>query len=413
MEKNMNEKYEKTFKSDIYIMIPFKSMGEVNIPKNVESDAITKEYLSCIEDNSNYQCNNKVTKDLKRDFIGNNYLACFNYNYDGTVIDKEKIYMFLSYHKATGLYLLTLMDLKNKFSPTQIEDQVTTDNIFIYDEANNLTNINEYMKNKYNLERCGEAKTLLSISNKPKNASEFECMLASETFKPFVDNGQYYRLTSKEVEKASQDNFSQYDFYEIYAYKSSVVYVLKTFCDDDILNIQDEIPILFIMELIMFQSAAVLRTNNEIIDQLSKGETVSLRFIENLYKEFGKTIRFWNKDVFKYITVQNISSKINEAFDTKKITDEYYKNQSHLEHIVNLRDIQDSNRESKILNIIVLILTVVQVIPIIIEFINWIFSTDIGNLSCIYWIDLGVLLIILIILLLKNRIEKKKKNLMK
>ena len=158
------------------------------------------------------------------------------------------------------------MNLKNKFSPTQIQDQVTTDNIFVYDESNNMVNINEYMKNHYNLERCGEAKTLLSISNKPENQLEFNCMLASETFKSFVDNGQYYRLTSKEIEKASNDNFSQYDFYEIYAYKSSVIYVLKTFGDNDILNIQDEIPILFIMEFIMFQSASVLRTNNEIVE---------------------------------------------------------------------------------------------------------------------------------------------------
>ena len=358
----MEEDYIKTFKSDIYIMIPFKSIGQVIIPKDIKSDENAKEYLNCIEEYSNYQCNNKVTKDLKRNFIGKNYIACLNYNYDGNVITKEPIYMFITYHKSTGLYLLTIMNLKNKFSPTQIQDQVTTDNIFVYDESNNMVNINEYMKNHYNLERCGEAKTLLSISNKPENQLEFNCMLASETFKSFVDNGQYYRLTSKEIEKASNDNFSQYDFYEIYAYKSSVIYVLKTFGDNDILNIQDEIPILFIMEFIMFQSASVLRTNNEIIEQLSKGETVSLKFIEKLYKEFGKTIRFWNKDVFKYVTVQNVSSKINDAFGTKNIIEEYYKNQNHLEHIVNLRDIQDSNRESKILNIIVLILTIVQVI---------------------------------------------------
>ena len=407
MKENMNENYVKIFKSDIYIMIAFKSMGHVNISQNIECDEIAREYLNCIKEKSAYE-NNNVTKDLKRTFIGKNYIACLNYNYDGNVIAKEPVYMFLTEHKLTGLYLLTIMNLKNKFSPTQIQDQVTTDNIFIYDESNKMININDFMKNKFKLERCGEAKTLLSLSNKPKDSLEFNCMLASETYKSFADDGHYYRLTSEEIEKASKDNFSQYDFYEIYAYKSAVIYILKTFGDNDILNIQDEIPILFIMELIMLQSASVLRTNNEIIEQLSKGGTVSLRFIENLYKEFGKTIRFWNKDVFKYVTVQNISSKINEAFDTKNITEEYYKNQDFLEHIVNLRDIQDSNKESKILNIIVLILTIVQVIPIIIEFINWFFSLNIKNFGFIYWVDLSILLLILVILLLKKRIEKKK-----
>ena len=198
MKENMNENYVKTFKSDIYIMIPFKSMGHVNISQNIECDEIAREYLNCIKEKSAYE-NKNVTKDLKRTFIGKNYIACLNYNYDGNVITKEPVYMFLTEHKLTGLYLLTIMNLKNKFSPTQIQDQVTTDNIFIYDESNKMININDFMKNKYKLERCGEAKTLLSLSNKPKDSLEFNCMLASETYKSFADDGHYYRLTSEEI----------------------------------------------------------------------------------------------------------------------------------------------------------------------------------------------------------------------
>ena len=44
MKENMNENYVKTFKSDIYIMIPFKSMGHVNISQNIECDEIAREY---------------------------------------------------------------------------------------------------------------------------------------------------------------------------------------------------------------------------------------------------------------------------------------------------------------------------------------------------------------------------------
>ena len=402
----MDSKYVKSYKSDIYIMIPFTMDTNMDI-KEEKEDMISEEFLSYMEENSIYECNSKVTKDLKRKFLGKNYLACLNYNYDGKILDKELVYLFLTEHKSTGIYVLTIMDLKNKFSPTQIEDQVTTDNILLYDENDNTVDINTYMKEKYGLNRCGEAKILLSISNKPKDFLEFKSMLACETYKTFVENGQYYKLTSKEIEKICDDNFSEYDFYEIYASRSSIVYVLNTFSDDSIANIQDEIPILFIIELIMFQNAAVLRTNNKIIEQLSENETVSLSFIEDLYKEFGKTIRFWNKNVFKYITVQNISSKINEAFGTKNIIDEYYKNQDFLEHIVNLRDIQNSNRESKVLNIIVLILTLVQVIPVILEFLNWVFSLNI-HVNYLYIINISVVLLVLIIILLNRKIKKNK-----
>ena len=103
----------------------------------------------------------------------------------------------------------------------------------------------------------------------------------------------YYLLDSKEINNLANNNFSQYKYYELYASKYSVIYILNTFSDDLILNIQDEITILYIMELIMFQSASVLRTNNRVIKELSKEGTVSLKFIEELYREFGKTIKFW------------------------------------------------------------------------------------------------------------------------
>lgn len=417
LKKSVNENYKeyvKTFKSDMYIMIPYTSYiihEQLNADK-VE-DEISKEFVKCMNEYSCYGCNNKVTEDFKRIFIGKNQLACFNYEYDKNVVEKENVYLFLTQHKSTGLYILTIADFKNEYSPTQLEDQVTTNEIFVYDEQGKKINIDIYMENEFNLKRCGDAKTLLAISNKPEEELEFRCILASETYKNFIECESYYKLMSKEIKEASNDNFSQYDFYDIYASKSAVVYVLKTFNKDDVIaNIRDEVPILFIVELIMFQSASVLRTNRRIIEKLSKNGTVSLKFIENLYKEFGKTIRFWDKDVFKYITVQNISSKINKAFETNNILEEYYKNQSFLEHIVNLRDIQNSNKESKILNIIVLILTLIQVVPIFIEFINWIFNTGIRSniFNYAYIIDLSLLIVVVIIIVLKRKKDKRKRN---
>lgn len=408
----MNDNYEKTYKSDFYIMIPFTSNHNINNLKSMKNDELSKEFLKCMNDTAIYECDNSVTKDMNRFFLGKNYIACLSDEYDGTVITKEEIYMFLTRHSSTGIYVLTIMNLGNNFSPTQIEDQVTTDNIFIYDD-NTLININNYMKNKFNLKRCGEAKSLLSISNKPRDYLEFECMMASESY---TSNKINYKLNSKEFKKMCENNFAQYDFYEIYASRDAVVYVLHTFDDNLITNIQDEVPILFIMELIMFQDASVLRTNNKIVEQLSKSGSVSISFIESLYKEFGKTIRFWNKGVFKYETVQNLSSKINEAFGTKNTLDEYYKNQDFLEHIVNLRDVQNSNKESKILNIIAIVLTIVQVVPLIMEFIDWFFETDFNRINIFspkYVFSVSTLLIIILIILIRKKVIKNKQRKMK
>ena len=83
-----------------------------------------------------------------------------------------------------------------------------------------------------------------------------------------------------------------------------------------------------------------------------------------------------------------------------------------MEHIVSLKDIQDSNRESKILNIIVLILTIIQVIPLIFDFLSWIFkfefNIDISNDK--YWFNTSIVLLIIIIVIVRGIIVKNKKK---
>lgn len=402
--------YKKTYKSDIYLMIPYTSDRDIELKECKEdSDEYTKVFLNSLSEYSITQCKQDVTREIERFFIGKNNLCCMSFDYKEEEVHKELIYMFISKHKNTGIYMLTLMNLKNEFSPTHIQDMLSTDNIYIYDEDTRI-HVDEYMKNKFGFTRCGTAKNLLSISNMPEDNMEFKCMLSAETYKP--DQTLYYLLDSKEIDRISKDNFSQYKYYDLYASKYSVIYVLNTFSDDYIINIQDEVTILYIMELIMFQSASVLRTNNRVVNELSKEGSVSLKFIEDLYKEFGKTIKFWNKDVYKYETVQYISTKINEAFETNLIYDEYTKNQQFLEHIVNLRDIQDSNRESKILNIIVLILTIIQVIPLIFQFLSWVFKLEF-NIDIInnkYIFNTSLVLFIVILVIIRQMIVKNKKK---
>lgn len=407
---NLDDGYKKTYNSDMYIMVPYSSKNNPQINQELENDDLSLEYINCMEDNAQYECNNNVVHDLKRVFIRKSYLACMDDDYTGKVLAKEQIYMFLTLHKPTGLYLLTIMNLSNNFSPTQIEDQVSTNHLFIYDDNENMISIDEFMKNTYGLDRCGDAKVLISISNKPKDDLEFQYLIAGESYNSRrID----YKLKAQEFIEACNNNFAQYDFYDIYASRNTVVYVLHTFDENLITNIQDEVPILFIMELIMFQNASVLRTNNRITEQLSKNGSVNIKFIEGLYSEFGKTIKFWNKDVYKYQAVQNLSTSIHKAFGTQKILDDYYRNQQFLEHIVNLRDVQNSNRESKILNLIVLVLTAMQVLPVIISFFQWLINREITLSEFIgagSTIGISSLLLLVIVIILKRKNDKNKHN---
>lgn len=403
MKKNS---YIKSYKSDIYIMIPYTSTNIImNCFENKEND-ICKEYLKYMNENSKNECSDDISRYLKRYYLGQKKL-CVQKNDNTNEYEIEEVNLYLTINEPTGICLLTIMDLNSNFSPTHIQDQAIIDKLYIK-ENNSIVTIDKYLNSKYNLNRSGEAKILLSLSNKPENNLEFQYMLASERY----DNLEEYKLSSKEIMANSKQNFSQYDFYEIYASKSSVVYILKDFDYNSIMNIQEEALILFIMELILFQNAAVLRTNKKIVESLANDGKVTLDFIESLYIEFGKTIKFWGKDVFKYVTAQILFIKINESFATKDILEDYYTNQKFLEHIVNLRDVQNSNRESKILNLIVLVLTILQVIPILISFVNWIknIPNNVASNVMFQFIGLSSLSLLFVVILIKNNKEKKKKR---
>lgn len=403
------ENYQKSYDSDLYIILPYHAKNNLVIDSKVTNNKMNNEYLKDMNINSNYECNSAIVSDLKRYYLGQENLALFSNDYDENIYGKITVDMFMTYHESTHLCMITLMNLNNSFSPTQIQDQVTTGRLSIFDEKNNLLTLDNYLEKKYGLEKISDGKILLSTSNTPKDIIELEYMLASESYQGKKCD---YILASKEFKKQADLNLSQYDFCEVYAGIDSIIYVLKDFSKNPLINIRRETLILYIMEVVMFQNAAVLRTNNKIIEALNKSGTVSLAFIENLYIEFGQTIKFWNIDVFNYPAVQNLANHISQAFETQKILDDYYKNQDFLEHIVNLRDVQNSNRESKLLNLIVLFLTIVQVIPLIITFINWV-TRKVDKLELVSWASIFSLTLLVIVILLKRKYDKKKKRLLK
>lgn len=399
------------YENNIYIMVPYfleKSRRfNFNDIKDSE-DKLSKFFLKQFEKISFYECNNDISTELKRYFLEKNVLYCFDDKYEDEVKSKETINMFLTRHIISNICLLTIMIRKNKFSTTQIQDQVTSNFLYV-DNFGEKIFLDEYVYEKYGLRRCGSGKVLVSLSKMPKDKLEFQYMLAGESFNSSYSN---CLLNSEEILINSGKNFSQYDFYEIYAGRNSIVYILKNFNNDDMKNIVSEIPILFIMELVMFQYSSLLRTNIRIVNELSYDINVSLNQIEKLYIEFSKTIKFWARDVFKYPTSQILFDRINKSFENDKILEEYQTNQRFLEHIVSLRDVQHSNRENKILNIIVIILTILQVIPTIISIVSWVHKTDYSSYyySLIQIFGIISLIIIFIISMIKNNRNKNKKE---
>lgn len=400
-EEMQNVYYKKTYKDDVYIMIPYT--GQLT-DVNVESNDISKSYIENIDKCSHYECSNSIADELYRTFLGKETLVCINDDYNGTISGREDAYLFLTSHKTTNLHILTILIPNNTQLTTKFQDNAVSNNLSI-EKDGKIVNVNDYIFNKYNLVKCGSCKSVICMSNKPTDEMELYNLLSSESY-----NGKYNirytsgHITSDDIIRRSKHNISQYKFYEAYTSMDSILYIINDFSDDFSQNIKYEALILFIVELTIFQNAAVSRTNDEIVAGLKEEGNVSLAFIEQLYKDFGKTSVFWNPNNFKYMTSQNLANEINRSFKTDEIFEIYNRNQNFLEHIVDLKNAQESNRENTILNFIAIVLALLQVLPLILDFINWASN---GNIIVTYGTTstLTLFLIFIIILIQKRGIK--------
>lgn len=215
------------------------------------------------------------------------------------------------------------------------------------------------------------------------------------------------KVKSYQINEQCTKNISQYDFYDAYLSEVAIIYILHNYSQNTSENIDSEAAMLFIMELTMFQNAAVSRTNQKIVKELEfEGET-SVKVIEQLYIELGKTIKFWNKNNFRYSLSQNLADDIYEAFEIDNALEDYNRNQNFLEHLVDMHGVQVQEKSSKALSILALVLTVIQVIPIIIEFVTWIITKNIYVVATEMFFTTSLLSFVTILLIRKNIIKRK------
>ena len=111
----------------------------------------------------------------------------------------------------------------------------------------------------------------------------------------------------------------------------------------------------------MFQNTSIEKVNMQISNALANDGDISHQEILGLYRNFGKTVRFWEKNNYKYWGTQQEAQCIVEAFGNKELKETYYEHQEFLEHIVELKGAQTEERNGTILNIVATILAVIQV----------------------------------------------------
>ena len=352
-----------------------------------------------------YEVSNAVAEELDTVYLGEFDLLHTSDDYppEGKeiVVGRETMYAILTAHRPSHMYVLTLFLPDSPYSTTQVQDQLSYGYLKIRHPGDievrsakgkaepKYLDIYEYIKYKYGLLKCGDGKTLLCMSGQPEDPREFQNILSGEVYNSMhID----YHIQSKKLEKVCNKSRAQYDYYQAYISDVTIAFILenessedtdnpKKYWDDDsetdkarkrIVNkrIEKTATYAFIAQLVMFQNTALAKTNIKITNALANDGDISLEQIHELYREFGKTVRFWEIRNFKYNGTQEEAACITKAFSNEELKQTYYERQEFLKQIVELKTARTEARNGMILNIVMAFLTVIQIKDFAVKMLN-------------------------------------------
>ena len=355
--------YFKTYENDIYFFLPmtaadpekaFAAMRQADRrvhtdEEGEESPSFGDAYCDTLTEHILYECNNDTFRTLERFYLGEFTLACYDDNYDGTVVDTEPVHMFVTAHRKTGLYIVTLAIHDNHYIPTQLIDQMSTDNLDIWAlESDSYVSVEQYMLDGFGLTLCGESKCVACLSNRPHNEMELAYILAGETY---VSEHIDYHLHPNRV-KDLLENHACYDYYESYISHSVIAFVFEDYPDSIFERLDDEASVLFVVEIVLFQNTAVLRTNRRVVEELDENDGITNAEIEELYMEFGQTMTFWSTDIFKYPFSQKEADEVIRSFGINQALEEYHRNQTFIDRLIEIKSNIADERSDSNMNLI-------------------------------------------------------------
>lgn len=385
--------------SDIYIMIPVGGKINDKLFLNTAKTELMDKYLTKLTETSLYECDNKVSKSLERINYGEisiSYYDSDNYNYNSkSWIPCNIVY---TYNVKTNLGIIQLIIGNCEKEDSQIGDMISSNHLSIKIEDNEYSLLD--FLHSLSLRQYGKMRTI-NCNSIDKKDKTMKYTLIAETA-----NSEHnpYHISDNYFEKVGVEDYSKYNFYELYADEKTVVYLLKDFSNSFNDNIDEETLLIFICEIAILQNAAVSRINTQIIDELIENSNISSRKSLKLQIEYGKTILFWNNNVFNYHAAQDLSNDIVNAFKTKELMEEYKKNSKHLEQIANLKSGITANIEAKVLNTLAFILSISQIF----ELFNNIKNIINGKELQFGLVSSSVVLLIIITIIVRNNLIAKK-----
>lgn len=369
-----------------------------------------------------YECTSEAKDELRRFYCGEFMLMVTHDDYpdeedpalngrvksgvDGMpeVLGEIKAYLSILSHRPSHMYVAMLIIPNCSFSTSQLEDQLfhgylklrcsenTPDVIrknwgelidskghFIYRA------LGEFLETEYGLLPCGSGKVLTCMSARPEQEQEFLNILSGETY---FSLHQDFFINSRDLRKIASENRAIYDYYEAYMSEKVVAFL---FCDfQSLTGLQNPdywggkvhfrkrseltATYVFIIELVMFQNTALNKMTMKASNALAQDGDVTYDYMNDLYRDYARSVKFWNNDNFRYLGTQQEASQIREVFDNDDLRGTYQELQRFLEQMIELQSAQDERRSGMVINFLAVFLAVVQVQDFIISLLDNFYS---------------------------------------
>ncbi|MBQ3301695.1 MAG: hypothetical protein IJH04_06095 [Eggerthellaceae bacterium] len=323
------------------------------------------------------------------------------------VMGEVRGYAVLAAHLKTHMFVLSVFLPDYPYSSTQMEDQVSFGYLKIRNPKNpgEYIPFYEYLLQTYGLHACGQAKCVLYMSNKPKDERELQDILAAEAYDNYETD---YSISSDELKELCETNRAQFDDYEAYLSNRAIAYIHEEYSDSVLERVEDFADYLFIVIMTLFQNTALAKVNMKVTHLLETDGDVTPRAKLDIDREYGRTIRFWEMQNFKYLSSQMESAVIKEAFLNQELKDSYAEHQEYLEHVVEVKAAIADNRNGMIINVVAIILAVIQIEPFVTGVLQSVYGflgieADYAASTFNYTVFGGVVLFLLVLIILRRR----------
>ncbi len=377
--------YFKTFQDDIYLLLPYADHPQntriERLKQSYDPAAVTglpKTFLEELQANLEYECKTGVTDGIELLYLGSHRFLHTTDEYDipeEIIMGSEEVYLFLAAHQKSHMHVLILFLPNCRYSTSQVADQMSVSYLKICtgkkEGYESYEFLNTYLKYQFGLHACGSGKMLVCMSKKPDTAQEFANILAAESCNSVhVD----YHIQNPELQEMCARNLAKYDYYEAYMSEQVIAMILKDFLPEAKDRMEIMATYLFIAVLVMFQNTSLDKMHMKITRALQDDGKVSYAYIDELYRNYGLTAQFWEKQNFKYPGTQMEAEQIQECFANRQLKETCMEEQKHLEHIVDLNMAQNERMNGWIINIAAIVLALLQIQPYLIELLQLCYS---------------------------------------